>query len=153
MSEGSNVQSILIVEDNDDDYEATLRALQREKHLKNPVFRCSDGLDAWEYLNGTGRYAPPNDTPRPGLVLLDLNMPGLDGRQLLQRMKSDIILREIPVVVMTTSTAEEDIRACYKAGANTYIRKPASWVDFKEAITRLHEYWFHFAILPAKAER
>lgn len=148
MQTPAESQDILIVEDNDDDFEATERALTRSKNLSNPIARCRDGSDAWAYLNGEGRYASPQPPRKPGLILLDLNMPGLDGRQLLARMKKSADLCQIPVVVMTTSVADEDVNACYRAGANTYVRKPISWSDFSEAVTRLNEYWFQIALLP-----
>lgn len=148
MPERPAPQEILIVEDNNDDFEATERALVRNKNLSNPIVRCRDGLDAWAYLKGEGKYAPPDRPRKPGLMLLDLNMPGLDGRKLLKRMQDDPGLGGIPVVVMTTSTAPEDVLACYQAGANTYVPKPVSWPEFSEAVTRLHEYWFQIALLP-----
>lgn len=148
MTPENGSQTILIVEDNDDDFEATERAFKRNKNLSNPLARCRDGLDAWLYLKGEGPYAPPNRPASPGLILLDLNMPGLDGRKLLGRMKEDPDLLKIPVVVMTTSSAAEDINTCYGAGANTYVRKPVQWPDFAEAVTRLHDYWFQIALLP-----
>lgn len=143
-------QTILVVEDNDDDFEATERALLRSTNLSNPIARCRDGLEAWSYLKRQGPYAQPDAAPRPGLILLDLNMPGLDGRKLLARIKEDPELNDVPVVVMTTSTAAEDIDACYRAGANTYVRKPVSWTEFADAIARLHDYWFQIALLPRK---
>ena len=148
MAASPDAQDIIIVEDNDDDFEATERALKRNKNLSNPIIRCKDGLDAWHYLTGQGTYATRLRMGEPGLILLDLNMPGLDGRKLLAWMKADEELKKIPVVVMTTSTAKEDIESCYRAGANTYVRKPVSWPEFSEAVTRLLEYWFQIAILP-----
>ncbi len=148
MFERRSSPTILIVEDNDDDFEATERALRKNKNLSNPITRCRDGLDAWAYLRQEGKYAPPNDPPQPGLVLLDLNMPGLCGRKLLSRVKGDPVLCKLPVVVLTTSAANEDINGCYRAGANTYIPKPVSWTEFAASIDRLHEYWFQVALLP-----
>jgi len=148
MPERFLTKEILIVEDNDDDYEATERALVRNTNLSNTVVRCRDGLEAWAYLRAEGKFAPPNHPRKPNLILLDLNMPGLDGRKLLSRIKDDPELDQIPLVVMTTSTAEEDINACYRAGANSYVRKPVSWPEFLEAIGRLQEYWFQIALLP-----
>lgn len=141
-------QAILIIEDNDDDYEATVRALKHRGNLANPIRRCHDGQEAWDYLCGAGRFAPPNRPPRPVLALLDLNMPGLDGRRLLMRIKNDVSLRMIPVVVMTTSSEPSDVAMCYDAGANTYVRKPVSFGEFVEAMGRLQDYWFQIALLP-----
>lgn len=148
MPSHTTPQEILIIEDNDDDFEATQRALTRNKNLSNPVVRCFDGLDAWAYLQAEGKYSPPNHPNCPGLILLDLNMPGLDGRKLLARIKRDPDLNQIPVVIMTTSSETEDVDACYRAGANTYVPKPVCWPEFSEAITRLHEFWFEIALLP-----
>lgn len=148
MPDAREPQEVLIVEDNDDDFEATVRALTRNGNLANPIRRCRDGLEAWEFLRGEGRYAGRAPSSRPGLALLDLNMPGLDGRKLLQRIKNDPGLRSIPVVVMTTSTEPADVQICYDAGANTYVRKPVSFPDFVEAMARLKDYWFQIALLP-----
>ena len=139
---------ILVVEDNDDDFEATERALSSTGQLRNPVRRCRDGLEAWRYLKGDKSTDPLDRTQLPDLILLDLNMPGLDGRSFLKRMKGDDDLRPIPVVIMTTSNDSVDVRACYDAGANTYVCKPVSWSEFNKAIARLRDYWFGLAVLP-----
>ncbi len=143
---------ILVIEDNDDDFEATERALSKADNVRQPVRRCRDGLEAWQYLQGEMATDPRDRSRLPGLILLDLNMPGLDGRKFLARMKQDEALRPIPVVVMTTSNDSVDVRSCYDAGANTYVCKPVSWSEFNKAITRLREYWFDLAVLP-HAER
>lgn len=141
-------QLILIAEDSDDDYEATLRAFKTTGNLKNPLHRCEDGQEALDYLFREGKYSDPKSSPRPGIILLDLNMPGVDGREVLKRVKGDDALCDIPVVVLTTSDDKKDIDACYHAGANTYIHKPVDLDGFFEAIKRLKEYWFEIAILP-----
>ncbi len=146
----SNSQTILIVEDSDDDYETTQMAL-KESNLANPLARCEDGQEALDYLYHDGSYASVKP-PRPGIILLDLNMPGLDGRKVLEKIKLDDTLKEIPVVVLTTSSDERDIDACYKIGANTYIQKPVDLENFMAAIKRLKEYWFEIAILPKTAQ-
>jgi CheY-like chemotaxis protein len=143
-----NAQTILIVDDSDDDYDATARALQKDKNLSNPLRRCENGRDALDYLRREGRFAPPVDAPRPGIILLDLNMPGVDGRRVLSEIKSDGELRSIPVIVMTNSNDQRDIDACYEIGANTYIQKPLDWPGFFKAMHRLKEYWFQIAVLP-----
>jgi len=109
-------QPILLVEDSPEDFEATQRAF-RKSGLKNPLVRCEDGDQALDYLYRRGEYADPARSPRPGVVLLDLNLPGTDGRQVLSEIKGDERLRDIPVVVLTTSADERDITACYRAGA------------------------------------
>lgn len=140
-------QPILLVEDSPEDFEATQRAF-RKSGLKNPLVRCEDGDQALDYLYRRGEYADPARSPRPGVVLLDLNLPGTDGRQVLSEIKGDERLRDIPVVVLTTSADERDITACYRAGANSYIQKPVDIDGFMKAIERLNGYWFEVVILP-----
>ena len=140
-------QPILLIEDSPEDYEATLRAFRRSG-LKNPIHRCEDGEEALDYLFRRGRYTEPASSPCPGVVLLDLNLPGTDGREVLAAIKGDERLKEIPVVVLTTSSDERDINACYRAGANSYIQKPVDIDGFVKAIERLNGYWFEVVILP-----
>jgi CheY-like chemotaxis protein len=140
-------QPILLVEDSPEDFEATLRAF-RKSGLKNTVLRCEDGDEALDYLYRRGEYADPANSPRPGVILLDLNLPGTDGRQVLNEIKGNEHLRDIPVVVLTTSADERDITACYRAGANSYIQKPVDIDGFMKAIERLNGYWFEVVILP-----
>jgi CheY-like chemotaxis protein len=142
--------AILLVEDSPEDYEVTVRAF-RKANLLNPVFRCEDGEEALDYLYRRGRYADPSSAPRPGLVLLDLNLPGTDGRQVLAQIKSDAQLRTIPVIVLTTSADERDIEGCYRAGANSYVQKPVSLDAFLRSVQLLKSYWFEVAILPHSA--
>jgi len=143
-------QSILLVEDSPEDYEVTVRAF-RKANLLNPVFRCQDGEEALDYLYRRGRYVDPTSAPRPGLVLLDLNLPGTDGRQVLAQIKSDAQLRTIPVIVLTTSADERDIESCYRSGANSYVQKPVSLDAFLRSVQLLKSYWFEVAILPRSA--
>ena len=140
-------QPILLVEDSPEDFEATVRAF-RKSGLKNTLVRCEDGDQALDYLHRRGTYADPANSPRPGVILLDLNLPGTDGRQVLSEVKSSESLRDIPVVVLTTSADERDITACYRAGANSYIQKPVDIDGFMKAIERLNGYWFEVVILP-----
>jgi len=140
-------QLILIVEDSEDDYEATIRAFKKA-NLHNPVFWCRSGRDALDFLKREGAYANSAKTEKPGLVLLDLNMPGIDGRKTLQLIKEDARLKRIPVIILTTSSDERDVEGCYQMGANTYVQKPVSFDGLIEAIKRLKEYWFEIALLP-----
>ena len=140
-------QSILLVEDNEDDYEATCRAFKKA-NLCNPIDWCKSGRDALDYLKREGAYKDVRKVMRPGLVLLDLNMPGLDGRRTLEAIKQDDALKRIPVIILTTSSDERDIEACYQSGANTYVQKPVSFDGLIEAIKRLKAYWFEIALLP-----
>lgn len=143
----SSAQAILVVDDSDDDYDVTLRAWKKGHALKNPIYRCEDGEEALEYLFHTGRYSDPKSAPRPGIILLDLNMPGIDGRRVLREIKGDESLKSIPVLIMTNSNDERDVKECYKMGASTYIQKPLDWSSFMEAMQRLKEYWMEIAIL------
>jgi CheY-like chemotaxis protein len=140
-------QPILLVEDSPEDFEATQRAFHKSG-LKNPLLRCEDGDQALDYLHRRGEYADPARSPRPGVILLDLNLPGTDGRQVLNEIKKSERLRDIPVVVLTTAADERDITACYRAGANSYIQKPVDIDGFMKAIERLNGYWFEVVILP-----
>ncbi len=140
-------QPILLVEDSPEDFEATQRAF-RKSGLKNTLLRCEDGDEALDYLHRRGKYADPASSPRPGVILLDLNLPGTDGRQVLSEVKNNEHLHDIPVVVLTTSADERDISACYRAGANSYIQKPVDIDGFMKAIERLNGYWFEVVILP-----
>ena len=140
-------QPILLVEDSPEDFEATERAL-RKAGLRNPIFRCVDGEDALDFLYQRGTYADGAGAPRPDIILLDLNLPGTDGREVLAEIKTDPVLKQIPVVVLTTSSDQRDIDACYKSGANSYVQKPVDMDGFIKAIERLHGYWLEVVILP-----
>ena len=144
---GNETQLILIVEDNDDDYIATMRAFKKA-NFANPVRRCTNGDQALDYLFQRGEFSAPGKAPRPGLILLDLNLPGTDGRSVLHTIKAAPELLKIPVVVLTTSNAEQDIEKCYAAGANSYVQKPVDFEGFIRAIARLSEYWLKVSILP-----
>jgi len=146
MSSSSAFQSILLVEDSEDDYEAAIRAF-RKANLHNEVHWSQSGQEALDYLQETAKLAKLR---LPGLILLDLNMPGLDGRRTLQLLKENMTLKYIPVIVLTTSGDERDVEACYQMGANTYIQKPVTFEGLIEAIKRLREYWFEIALLPKK---
>jgi two-component system response regulator len=144
-------QPILLVEDSAEDVEATIRAL-RKAGLANPIHHCQDGEEALDYLKRRGKYADARTSPRPGVVLLDLNLPGTDGRQVLAEAKADPQLKRIPVIILTTSSDERDIRRCYEMGANSYVNKPVDLDGFLKAIQRLSDYWFEVVILPKSAE-
>jgi len=140
-------QLILVVEDSDDDFFAMQRAFKKAG-LLNPIQRCSNGDQAVDYLFQRGEFAAPDAAPRPAIILLDLNLPGLDGREVLQIVKSDQELRRIPVIVLTTSIAQQDIERCYASGANSYVHKPVDLEGFFQAISRLKDFWFGIAVLP-----
>lgn len=140
-------QIILIVEDNDDDFFATMRAFKKT-NFANPVQRCTNGDQALDYLFRRGEFSVPGKAPRPNIILLDLNLPGTDGREVLRAIKLDQDLLKIPVIVLTTSNAEPDIEQCYAAGANSYVQKPVDFEGFIRAIARLSDYWLNVSILP-----
>lgn len=133
-------QPILIVEDSEDDFYATVRAFTKA-NLLNPIKRAASGQEAILYLKD-------KNSVKPGLILMDLNMPGLDGRMTLEIIKQDPELKKIPVVVLTTSDDERDVQECYNLGANTYISKPVDLDGLIIAIKELKEYWFEIALLP-----
>ena len=133
-------QPILIVEDSDDDFDAAKRAFNKA-NLRNPIVHVYSGTEALDYLQSDSQV-------KPGIILLDLNMPGIDGRKTLEIIKQRDALKQIPVVILTTSNDERDIEACYKLGANTYIQKPVDFDGLIAAIKRLKEYWFEIALLP-----
>lgn len=135
---------ILIVEDSLPDYQAVLRVIKK-KGMENPVYHCMTGQDALDFLYRSGRYNNENDAPRPGLVLLDLNMPGTDGREVLRKIKSEQDLKSIPVVIFTTSDSDKDIAESYESGANTYITKPVDLGELNGVIDILRTYWFETA--------
>jgi two-component system response regulator len=137
-------QPILLVEDSPEDFETTQRAFRRSG-LKNPILRCADGDEALDFLFHRGSHA---DAPRPGVILLDLNLPGTDGREVLSEIKGNAELKQIPVIVLTTSSDDRDVQACYQAGASSYIQKPVDVEGFMRAIERLNDYWFEVVILP-----
>jgi len=142
----NSLSNILMVEDNEDDYEAAVRSLKKN-HFANPVHWCKNGQDGLDYLRHQGKYADNTDT-LPGLILMDLNMPGIDGRHMLGMIKEDEKLRSVPVVVLTTSSDTKDVEQCYQLGANTYIQKPVSFEGLVEAVRTMKEYWFDIALLP-----
>ena len=140
--------TLLLVEDSPEDRVATLRAF-RKCGMTSRVDTCEDGDEALDYLLGQGKYAPPNNRVRPSLVLLDLNLPGTDGREVLIQMKRNASLKQIPVVVLTTSTDERDISGSYEAGASGYVKKPVDLEVFMRTIRLMKEWWFDTVILPA----
>lgn len=151
MTAAMQNQLILIVEDNNEDFETTKRAL-RQAGLRNNPRRCEDGDEALAYLHRSGKYTDPRTSPRPDIILLDLNLPGTDGREVLREIKTDERLRTIPVIVLTTSEDQRDIQYCYNSGANSYLHKQVDLTGFFAAIKRLKDYWFDIVILPREEE-
>ena len=133
-------RSILLVEDNRDDEELTLDALRRGG-VTNPVMVVRDGAEALDYLFAQGSYSSRDPNRRPCVILLDLKLPKISGLEVLRRAKADDRTRRIPVVVLTTSSEEEDIQDCYGNGANSFVRKPVEFDKFSEAVRQLGLYW------------
>lgn len=138
---------LLIVEDSNEDFEALQRCLQRSS-LNIPVYRCMDGEQALAFLYHLGNYKDDQMAPRPGLIVLDLNLPGTDGRDVLRQVKQDGKLRTIPIVIFTTSNNPKDIEDCYQYGVNSYIVKPINFTQLKRDIQMLIDYWYEVATLP-----
>ena len=139
--------TILMAEDDADDRLMTREAFQ-ECRLGNPLQFVADGEELMDYLKRRGAFADAVRYPMPGLILLDLNMPRKDGREALREIKADPELREIPVVVLTTSKAEEDVANSYSDGANSFITKPVSFAALIEVVQTLGKYWLQIVDLP-----
>ena len=145
-----NMITILIADDNPDDREVTRDALQ-ECRLANDVHFVRNGAELLEYLRREGPYANLIEQPLPGLILLDLNMPGKDGREALKEIKADRDLRRIPVVVLTSSKADEaNLRNC-DLGVNSFVAKPVTFDSLVETLKTLGKYWFEIVVLPTEA--
>lgn len=139
--------TILMADDDTDDRQLTLEAFQQSR-LANDLRFVEDGVELLEYLNRTGKYADPASSPRPGLILLDLNMPRMDGREALSRIKADPRFRTIRIIVLTTSKAEEDILRTYNLSASSYIVKPVTFDSLVETVQAIGKYWFEIVELP-----
>lgn len=147
MDSSPDLPIILLVEDNADDYEAAIRSF-KAAHLDNPVQWCRTGRDALDYLRHEGPYALATHNATPALILLDLNMPGIDGRKVLEIVRRDPLLRKIPVIILTTSGDNRDVTHSYELGASTYIQKPVDFDGLVRAVGRIKDYWFGVALLP-----
>jgi two-component system response regulator len=131
---------IMLVEDNSDDEALTLRALKRN-NIHNDVVVARDGVEALDYLFGTGAHAKRDLALMPQLILLDLKLPRIDGLQVLQRLRADSRTRLLPVVILTSSKEQQDLIEGYSLGANSYVRKPVDFGQFIEAVRQLGLYW------------
>ncbi|NLH99444.1 MAG: response regulator [Chthonomonadales bacterium] len=143
--------TILMAEDDPDDRMLAAEAME-ECMLANSLICVENGEELLDYLKRRGKYAEPGAAPRPGLILLDLNMPRMDGREALKLIKEDPELRSIPVVVLTTSKAEEDIVRSYDLGANSYVQKPVTFEGLVDVMKTLRRYWFEIIELPGSAQ-
>jgi len=139
--------TILMADDDPDDQLLTKDAFEECK-LANDLRFVNDGEELMDYLCRKGDFKNPEDSPRPGMILLDLNMPRKDGREALREIKADPDLRSIPIVVLTTSKAEEDIVRSYDLGVNSFITKPVTFEGLVEVVKTLGKYWFEIVELP-----
>jgi len=144
----NNNKVILLVEDNTDDEVLTLRALKRNNIL-NDVVVARDGVEALDYLFGTGAHAGRDTSVQPQLILLDLKMPRVDGLEVLRRLRADPRTHLQPVVILTTSSEDQDVTSSYELGANSYIRKPVDFEQFMEAVRQLGLYWLVLNLAPS----
>jgi len=147
-SETPKTITILMADDDPDDRVLTREALMENK-LANDLHFVEDGEELMDFLKRQGKYEQQN-TPRPGLILLDLNMPRKDGREALSEIKADPELRSIPIIVLTTSKAEEDIVKSYDLGVSSFITKPVTFDDLVKVAKAIGEYWFGIVVLPHK---
>jgi two-component system, response regulator len=152
MSEGRKPIVVLLADDDEEDRMLTCDALV-ESHFSNEICCVTDGEELMDYLHRRGKYTPPAEAPRPGIILLDLNMPRKDGREALKEIKSDPNLRQIPVVVLTTSKAEEDIFRSYDSGASSFICKPVTFEGLIDVMKGLGKYWFEIIDLPRQHDQ
>jgi chemotaxis family two-component system response regulator Rcp1 len=140
---------ILVIEDNPGDVQLIIEALQEAK-LANHLHSVGDGLEAMAFLR---HEVPYQDAPRPDLILLDLNLPKKDGRQVLEEIKDDPELRQIPIVILTTSRADADILRAYHLHANCYVTKPVDFTQFIEVVQAIDHFWFAIVTLPHQAKK
>jgi CheY-like chemotaxis protein len=143
--------TILMADDDEDDCLLVSKAFEASR-LANDLRFVADGEELMDYLKHRGRYADAETAPRPGLILLDLNMPRKDGREALKEIKEDAGLKDIPVVVLTTSKEDEDILRSYNLGANSYITKPVTFEGLCDVMKSLGKYWFEIVELPCEAK-
>lgn len=151
MNEGSRSITILIAEDDEEDRMLIQEAFE-ESRLANDIRFVVDGEELMDYLHRRRNFANPSNSPRPGLILLDLNMPRKDGREALREIKADPNLRRIPVVALTTSRAEEDVYRTYDLGVNSFITKPVTFEGLIHVIRTIGTYWFEIVELPDRSQ-
>ena len=147
---GASRRFVVLCAEDDPDDRLLLGDAAREIGL-GPIVFVEDGEQALAYLRREGRYADPDVAPRPAVVLLDLNMPRVDGRQVLAEMKRDAALRAIPVVILTTSSADWDVARSYASGASSFITKPVTFDGLLDVVRSLRQYWFETVRLPGDA--
>ena len=142
----NNKAVLLVVEDSDEDFEV-LQIFMEDLAVKNPIYRCTTGDKALDFLY-KNQGEEGDQSVRPSMILLDLNLPGTDGREVLQRLKQDDNFREIPIVIFTTNSNPKDIKFCYRKGANGYLIKPVETERFEKAVQAFVEYWLYTNMPP-----
>lgn len=140
---------VLLVEDNPADQKLTVRAFNRGR-VKTNLQIVNDGQEAIDYLQNKGAFFDKGKSPRPDLILLDINMPKIDGKQVLKAIREDQSIKTIPVIMLTTSDQEKDVIESYQLGVNAYINKPVGITDFVNIIEQLEEFWLKLTILPPR---
>jgi CheY-like chemotaxis protein len=152
ISDQRQTNTLLVVEDSDEDFEALMRAIRKVNSIPLSIHRCNDGDDAIDLLTRQGKYCDADDIfSQPDLIILDLNLPGTDGREVLNEIKQSEILKTTPVVILSTSSNPKDLQACYESGCNSYMLKPMHSGDLEDSVKRMLDYWFKSMVLPAKA--
>ena len=140
---------ILLVEDNPDHAELTIRAL-KENNILNTIYLVRDGQEALDFIYHRGSYTDKESFPRPGLILLDIKLPKVDGIEVLRQLKNDMQFKSIPVIMLTTSDRDEEIAESYAGGANSYVVKPVDFKEFVKKVKELKLYWTITSALPAE---
>jgi CheY-like chemotaxis protein len=143
----SSNELLLVVEDSNDDFKMLQRLMQR-MDVRNPIIRCVNGDEALDFLYQEGSYKGTEGVAKPSVILLDLNLPGIDGRAVLERLKQDGSLKEIPIVVFTTSSSPKDVEFCYQKGANGYLVKPMDVEGLQRTVQAFVDYWLEVNIPP-----
>lgn len=138
---------VVVAEDDEDDRLMTEEAF-RENGMETKIIFVQDGVELLDYLHRRGKFTDPSSSPRPALVLLDLNMPRMDGREALKQIKSDDQLRTIPINIFTTSKAQEDVVRSYGLGVNCFISKPVTFTGLVDAVRQISHFWFDLAEIP-----
>lgn len=140
-------QPLLVAEDSDEDF-AVFQRFMKRLNVQIPIYRCSDGDEVLDFLYQEGDYQGKPEILRPSVILLDLNLPGLDGRELLKKIKQDESFRKIPIVVFTTSSNPEDVELCYQRGANGYLIKPVGTPELQKTLQSFVGFWLEANIPP-----
>jgi CheY-like chemotaxis protein len=147
-----HANTLLVVEDSDEDFEALMRAIREVSSTLLSIHRCNNGDDAIDLLTRQGQYCNADNVfSRPDLIILDLNLPGTDGREVLNEIKRSETFKTIPVVILSTSSNPKDIQDCYESGCNSYMIKPMRSGELKESVKTMLNYWFKSVTLPSKA--